>query len=206
MVQLVLASSSKYRQQQLASLGIHTEAIAPHIDERAIPGEKPDALAARLATEKASKISEAHPSAMVIGSDQVAVVNDGGITHVLGKPGTHDNALKQLQLCSGKTVDFYSAVSLCHKDSNKQVTRVEITTVSFLTLSEKEIQQYLLAETPYDCAGSFKSEGRGVLLFDNIRSRDPNALIGLPLMLLRDLLREFGVNLLEIACRDSQRV
>lgn len=200
MVQLILASSSTYRQQQLASLGIRTQAIAPHINETACAGEGPDALAVRLATEKAAKIAEAHPSAMVIGADQVAVVNNGSTTHVLGKPGTHDNAVKQLQLCSGKAVDFYSALSVCHKDSDKQVTRVEVTTVTFLKLSDTEIQHYLLAETPYDCAGSFKSESRGVLLFERITSRDPNALIGLPIMLLRDLLSEFDVSLLDIAC------
>ena len=200
MVQLVLASSSQYRQQQLASLGIHTDAIAPHINETALVSEEPEALAVRLASEKAGKVAETCPSALVIGADQVAVVKDGTAVHILGKPGSHDNAVIQLQRCSGKKVDFYSAVSVCHKDGNKQITRVEKTTVSFLELSENEIQRYLLAETPYDCAGSFKSEGRGVLLFDSITSRDPNALIGLPLMLLRDLLSEFDINLLEIAC------
>ncbi len=199
-MRLILASSSKYRQQQLANLGINTDAIAPGIDETASAGEKPDALAARLASEKAATVADAHPSAIVIGADQVAVVNDGDTTHVLGKPGTHENAVRQLKLCVGKAVEFYSAVSVCHKDSDKQVTRVEITTVTFLELTDKEIQQYLLAETPYDCAGSFKSEGRGVLLFDRIASRDPNALIGLPLMLLRDLLSELDVSLLDIAC------
>lgn len=197
---LILASSSSYRQQQLASLGILTDAIAPDIDETPLSDEKPEALALRLASEKAQKIAGKHSSSVVIGADQVAVVNDGTHEHILGKPGNFENAVTQLTRCSGKRVDFYSAVSVCHKDSDKQVTRTETTTVTFLTLREEEIHAYLHAEKPFDCAGSFKSEGRGVLLFDNIQSRDPNALIGLPLMLLRDLLNEFDISLLDIAC------
>lgn len=197
---LILASSSSYRQQQLASLGIQTDAIAPDIDETPLSDEKPEALALRLASEKAKKIAYEHPSSLVIGADQVAVVSDGIHEHILGKPENFENAVTQLTRCSGRRVDFYSAVSVCHQDSDKQVTRTETTTVTFLTLREEEIHAYLRTETPYDCAGSFKSEGRGVLLFDNIQSRDPNALIGLPLMLLRDLLSEFDISLLDIAC------
>lgn len=205
-MQLILASSSSYRQQQLASLGIHTEAIAPCIDESPLKDETPVELASRLASEKARKVAGKHPSALVIGADQVAVVGDKSDEVLLGKPGNYERAVEQLTLCSGKKVNFYSAVSVCHAASNKQVTRIETTTVTFCELSEHAIEHYILTETPYDCAGSFKSEGRGVLLFDNIQSRDPNALIGLPLMLLRDLLSEFDVSLLEVACRDIQNI
>ncbi|QJR79456.1 septum formation protein Maf [Alteromonas pelagimontana] len=196
---LILASSSRYRQAQLAALGVNAEAIAADIDESPFPEEKPDVLAARLAAAKASKVSALKPEAIVIGSDQVACLNSPDGRHILGKPGCHSKAVKQLSLCQGRSVIFYSALSLACKSSGKQVTETDITTVHFTTLSQRQIEDYLRAETPYDCAGSFKSEGKGVLLFDAIESRDPNALIGLPVMLLRDLLIHFEVDLLALA-------
>ena len=196
---LILASSSKYRRQQLASIGIKTDAIAPNIDETPFSNELPEQLALRLAKQKAEFVAQQHPNALVIGSDQVACVNLNGHPSIMGKPGGYENAKQQLIQCSGKSVEFYTAVSVQQAGVNKALTSVEKTTVSFRALSEDQIRQYLLAETPYDCAGSFKSEGLGILLFDSITSRDPNALIGLPLMLLRDLLAEFDVDLLTLA-------
>ena len=196
---LILASSSQYRRQQLANIGINVDCIAPNIDETPFASESPETLAIRLANGKAAAIAEQHPNAIVIGSDQVACLNVNGKQQLLGKPGGYENAKQQLSQCSGHAVELYTAVAVHHGATQKAVADVELTQVRFLSLTEHQIRQYLLAETPYDCAGSFKSEGLGVLLFDRIVSRDPNALIGLPLMLLRDLLRQYDIDLLTLA-------
>ncbi|MBU3022714.1 nucleoside triphosphate pyrophosphatase [Aestuariibacter sp. A3R04] len=196
----ILASSSRYRQAQMTALGVETCCIAPYIDETPMDGEAPDKLAARLAAEKAKTVAAVHREALVIGSDQVACVSDGqGRTVILGKPHHYDAAAKQLALCSGKRVVFHTALSVVKYNEQKEITGMDNTTVHFLPLTSQDISRYLRSETPYDCAGSFKSEGKGVLLFDRIDSRDPQALIGLPVMLLRDILKEFDVDLLALA-------
>lgn len=199
----ILASSSRYRQSQMAALGINAKCISPNIDEQRKHGETPEALATRLAGEKATKVAFSHPNTLVIGSDQVAsLTDDNGETVILGKPHHFEAAMEQLTLCSGKTVTFHTALSLVQQSVNKQYTAIDTTTVYFKTLTTQHITQYLRCETPYDCAGSFKSEGKGVLLFDRIDSRDPQALIGLPVMLLRDMLSEFDIDLLALATSD----
>ncbi|OFC72615.1 Maf family protein [Alteromonas confluentis] len=200
----ILASSSKYRQAQFASLGISAEAIAPDIDEAAHDNELPQALAERLASAKAAKIAGQHADSIIIASDQVAVVCVHDKLHQLGKPGSFDKARQQLQMCSGRCVTFYSALTVHHAQTKKVITDTDVTQVWFRELSDAQINAYLHNEQPYDCAGSFKSEGKGVLLFERIDSRDPNALIGLPVMLLRDMLAEFNIDLLTLATSMSQ--
>ena len=200
MYNLILASGSRYRQQQLAALGIRVQSIAPEIDETPQSGESPIALCQRLADQKAQKIAAAHSDAVVIGSDQVALIEESEPPQVLGKPHSHDNAVSQLNQCSGRTVSFYTAVSVHCLSKSIRATQMETTRVVFRALTDQDIERYLLSEKPYDCAGSFKSEGRGILLFEGIESRDPNALIGLPVMLLRDMLgTHVGIDLLRLA-------
>lgn len=199
---IILASSSVYRKAQLADIGFQIPGISPNIDETVRPGEMPDELACRLSLEKASAVARIYPDAVIIGSDQVAtVVDDSGNTHILGKPGTLDSAMEQLALCSGKEVRFITALSLVHEGQQRQQTQAEDVYVTFTNLSDAMIERYLLTEQPFDCAGSFKAEGAGVLLFDRIKSRDPNTLIGLPVMLLRDMLASWQINLLDLILR-----
>lgn len=195
---IILASSSKYRRAQLEALGLVIPGIAPNIDETPIPGEHPETLARRLAEQKATHIAEQYPNAVVIGSDQVACVETDEGVQLLGKPHTRDNAVNQLSLCSGKKVTFYTGLSLC-KHQVRTLTHCETVEVQFRALSRQQIEAYIDREQPFDCAGSFKSEGLGVLLFEHIHSRDPNTLIGLPVMLLRDMLADFDIDLLEMA-------
>lgn len=211
MTKLVLASSSAYRKQLLANIGIHVDTCAPDIDETPRADETPVNLAKRLAAEKAKKVAWQYPQHIVIGSDQVALVETPTGKHLLGKPGSIDNAVEQLKLCQNKTVSFYTALSLCrvndenatsvNGDKNETcVTRVEETCVFFRNHSEAQLRAYVEAERPLDCAGSFKCEGMGVLLFERITSRDPNTLIGLPTMLLHNMLdKHFDVDLLDVA-------
>lgn len=197
-LRIILASSSVYRRAQLANIGFDVPGISPNIDETALPTESPKALAERLALEKASAVAEDYPDAIIIGSDQVASVTDNnGKMHILGKPGTLDKAIEQLCLCSGNKVCFITAISLVHNASGRMQTQSEEVWVTFLPLTESVIERYLLKEQPYDCAGSFKAEGAGVLLFEKIESRDPNTLIGLPVMLLRDMLANWEISLLD---------
>ncbi|MEG3766959.1 Maf family protein [Alteromonas sp. 14N.309.X.WAT.G.H12] len=201
----ILASSSTYRQKQLMSLGIQAEAIAPYINESPLTGESPQHLAERLAQEKADKIAGQYPNHIVIAGDQVASVEDpAGKQVVLGKPHTFDAAVAQLSMCSGKKVTFYSALSVMCNAKGKQLTGCDTTDVWFNLLSQEQIVAYLKCEQPYDCAGSFKSEGKGILLFQRITSRDPNALIGLPCMLLRDMLEAFGIDLLLLSTQTAE--
>lgn len=196
---IILASSSAYRRAQLASIGFQVPGISPNIDETAKPGEAPQELACRLSLEKARTVGNDYPEAVIIGGDQVATVTDqSGQAHLLGKPGTLDKAMEQLRLCSGNKVRFVTALSLVHVAQQREQTRYEDVYVTFSTLSDSVIERYLLKEQPYDCAGSFKVEGAGVLLFDCIESRDPNTLIGLPVMLLRDMLASWKISLLDL--------
>ncbi|MFD1710750.1 septum formation inhibitor Maf [Ottowia sp. GY511] len=188
---LILGSTSRYRRELLTRLGLPFDAVAPHVDETPLPGEAPRALAQRLALAKARDVAERHPDAVVIGSDQVADLHG----EPLGKPGTHERAVAQLQRMRGQTVIFQTALAVvCQADGFEQtdLTAVE---VRFRQLSDAEIERYLRAEQPYDCAGSAKSEGLGIALLDAIVSDDPTALIGLPLIRTARLLRAAGLTL-----------
>lgn len=186
---LILASSSPYRQQLLQRLGMPFVAIAPNLDESPLPGETPKNLTLRLAQAKAQAIASLHPNAWVIGSDQSADLNG----HPIGKPGTHAAALAQLKQMQGQVVVFHT--SLCLIGQGFCETTHVPTTVQFRKLPEPVLEQYLLLEKPYDCAGSAKSEGMGIILLEKIESEDPTALIGLPLIALTSLLHQAGIPL-----------
>ena len=187
---LVLASTSPYRRTLLERLGVAFEVADPGVDEARRTGEAPDAMARRLAEAKALAVVKRFPGSLVIGCDQVAHC-DGDI---LGKPGTHANAVRQLRVLSGRTALFHTAVCV-HKDGVSRA-RVVPCTVTFRKLDDATIESYLEKEQPYDCAGSAKSEGLGIALIARIEGDDPNALIGLPLIALVDLLREHGFHVL----------
>ena len=184
---LILASTSRYRRELLQRLRLPFDVAAPETDESALPGEPPQALARRLAAAKATAIASHMPGAWVIGSDQVAELD--GIA--LGKPGTRDAAVSQLASMSGREVVFRTAVSVVHGDG-RAFHAEDATIVRFRGLDDAEIGRYVDAEQPFDCAGSFKSEGLGIVLFDAIVSQDPTALIGLPLIATAGLLRRAG--------------
>lgn len=190
---LVLASTSVYRRELLARLGAPFRQQSPRVDETPAPGEAPAQLAARLAAAKAHAVAADNPNALVIGSDQVA--DCAG--NILGKPGDIERARSQLRTSSGNRVVFHTA--LCLLDARQAPARefhaIDTTSVVFRTLRDEEIERYLRRETPFDCAGSFKSEGLGIALFERIESQDPTALIGLPLIALCRLLREAGIDI-----------
>ena len=183
---LILASTSVYRRELLKRLRIPFEVISPKVDETPLTGESTLDLALRLANAKAAAVAKEHPHAWVIGSDQVADLCGAAI----GKPGNFERALAQLQLMRGQTVTFYTA--LCLMKSDIQTTLNVPTEVTFRKLPDDVLESYLLAEEPYDCAGSAKSEGLGISLLESIKSDDPTALIGLPLIALTGLLRDAG--------------
>jgi septum formation protein len=185
---LILASSSRYRRELLERLRVPFDVIAPGIDETPLDGETPEVTAVRLSIAKARAAAVQAPGALVIGSDQVATC-DG---RQIGKPGTHDNARAQLRSMRGKSVEFHSALCLFDSRSGKVQSSDVITRVQFRHLDDAEIEAYLLAETPYDVAGSAKSEGLGITLVDAIHSDDPTALVGLPLIELSRMLRAAG--------------
>ncbi len=186
---LVLASSSTYRQGLLARLGLPFVSDAPDLDESALPDESPRALVARLAEQKARAVASRHPGALIIGSDQVSV-RDG---QIIGKPHTHACAAAQLAASSGRTVQFLTGLCLLNAATGRAQVCIEPFSVVFRVLTPAAIERYLQADQPYDCAGSFKLEGRGITLFSRLEGRDPNALIGLPLIALVDLLHREGV-------------
>lgn len=193
MQQLILGSSSPFRAEILAKLGLPFIKVSPDIDETSLAGEKPEQLVQRLSEQKAYKIAENHPDALIIGSDQVAVLEG----QVLGKPGNHDNAMKQLLAASGKTVTFLTGLALLNSQTKRIQSVVETFKVGFKTLTESQIDFYLHQEQPYQCAGSFKSEGFGISLFSRLNGNDPNSLIGLPLIRLISLLEYEGVDVLQ---------
>lgn len=184
---LVLGSTSPYRRALLQRLGLPFAVDRPEVDETALAGETPAALVERLAREKALAVSARHPGAWIIGSDQLAEL-DG---RPLGKPGGRAGALAQLAGMSGREVTFLTAVCLAH-DGAATGLEVDRTRVRFRDLAADEIERYVDAEQPFDCAGSFKSEGRGITLFEAIETRDPTALVGLPLIATSRLLRRAG--------------
>lgn len=188
---LVLASTSEFRSALLSRLQIPFLTAAPDIDESPLPGEDARQTSLRLSIEKARAVSAAYPDSLIIGSDQVALLDNKQI----GKPGTHENAVKQLQEMQGKTVIFYTALTLLNTRNGNIQTDVAINRVHYRKLSDELIESYLLKEKPYNCAGSAKSEGLGIALLQGIEGDDPNALIGLPLILLVDMLYKENVNL-----------
>jgi septum formation protein len=192
---LILASTSRYRRELLERLRLPFDTVAPEVDETPYPGETPQQLACRLAMEKARAVAARHPQAVVIGSDQVADL-DG---QALGKPLVHDIAVQQLQRMQGQQVVFQTAVAVvCNAKKFAQMDLAQVR-VRFRTLSADDIEAYLRAEQPYDCAGSAKSEGLGITLLDAIDNDDPTALIGLPLIRTCQMLRAAGVQMLPAA-------
>ncbi|MBD9392098.1 Maf family nucleotide pyrophosphatase [Acidovorax sp. ACV01] len=186
---LVLGSTSRYRRELLQRLNLPFDVAAPNVDETPLPGEAPRALALRLALAKARAVAQQHPEAVVIGSDQVADLAG----EPLGKPGLHERAVEQLRQMRGQTVIFQTALAVvCTATGFEQVDLAPVE-VKFRDLSDAEIERYLRAEQPYDCAGSAKSEGLGIALLDAIHSDDPTALIGLPLIRTCRMLRAAGL-------------
>ena len=187
---IILASTSRYRRELLARLQLPFTTRSPETIEDVIDGEAPAAMAARLALAKAKSI--AAPNAIVIGSDQVASL-DG---RVLRKPGSADAAVGQLRACRGKSVLFHTAVAVIGARTETTLRHVDRTEVTFRRLDDAALERYVQLESPLDCAGSFKSEGLGVALFERISSEDPTALIGLPLIFVADALRKLGADAL----------
>lgn len=189
---LVLASSSPYRQELLSRLGLAFSIEAPGIDESPLKGETPLETALRLCQKKALHVAQSHPQALIIGCDQVATLDGTPI----GKPGNYDNAVHQLRLMRGRTVTFHSALCLYNAATGSiQADSVDVD-VEFRAFSDSQIKNYLEREQPYNCAGSAKSEGLGITLIAAIRGDDPNALIGLPLIRLVSMLEAEGIDVL----------
>ena len=189
---LVLGSTSPYRRELLQRLRVPFTVAAPDVDETPRPGETPQALATRLALAKARAVAGTYPGAVVIGSDQVADLNG----RPLGKPGTHERAVAQLRDMRGQLVTFHTAVAVVCTESGFEAQDLAPVKVRFRNLSDDEIENYLQAEQPYDCAGSAKSEGLGIALLESIESDDPTALIGLPLIRTCRMIGAAGVDLL----------
>lgn len=189
---LILASTSPYRRELLGRLGLPFEVANPQTDESNLSGETPENMALRLSEAKARAVADAYPDALIIGSDQVATV-DGKI---YGKPGTHERAVTQLRTLSGKTVNFFTGLCLFNSRTGEADVRGVSTLVTFRELSETEIENYLRREPAYNCAGSAKSEGLGIALISSMKGEDPNALVGLPLIALCDMLRRQGLAVL----------
>jgi septum formation protein len=192
--QLILASSSRYKISLFERLGIKFTAVSADIDESPLARELPIELVKRLSEQKALAIATLNIDSWVIGADQVGSVGN----KILEKPGNYENAYQQLQFQSGKSVYFHCGVTLAKQSSNGTITKItemSTTEVIFRQLSDTDIKAYLEKEQPYDCAGSFKSEGLGISLFDQIKSNDPTCLIGLPLILVRKMLSNQEINI-----------
>ena len=189
---LILASTSVYRSELLARLRIPFQTDSPDIDETPLPNETAKQTSWRLSREKAEAVKIRHPDALIIGSDQIALLGE----QQLGKPLTHGNAIQQLHMLRGKTVTFYTSLTLLNAQNGNVQTEVAINLVSYRNASDTQIENYLIKEQPYHCAGSIKSEGLGITLISGIEGNDPNALIGLPLILLVNMLLKEGIELL----------
>lgn len=188
---LVLASSSPYRRALLSKLHLNVNCYTPNIDESPLAGESPHDVVKRLSIEKARSAQIIYPDALIIGSDQICVINDT----ILGKPGNADNAIAQLTAASGQRVTFYTSLTVLNSKTAHIQSDVELFHVYFRDLTENEIRNYVEIEKPFHCAGSFKCEGLGIALFTQLEGRDPNTLVGLPLILLNDMLRVEGIDL-----------
>ena len=194
MVRLVLASTSRYRREQLALLGIPFEAAAPDYEEEKdldLPAEE---LVVRFARAKAESLGRRYPDALIIGSDQAPVL-DGGILH---KPGTPEAARAQLARLAGRTHRLLTALALFSPAQSRCVSELDVAEMRMRPLTEEQIRAYVAADSPLDCSGSYKTEALGVVLFEEIRAQDPTALVGLPLLRLGRLLRTFGVEPLSL--------
>ncbi len=191
-MKLILASTSPFRKAILDKLGIDFEIMSPETDETALDNETPQQLVERLSIAKAKAVADKNENTLVVGSDQVSVI-DG---EIIGKPHTHENAVKQLQNASGKTVTFYTGLCLYNSSTNKYHSEVVPFNVVFRTLTEQQIESYLRKEEPYNCAGSFKSEALGIVLFDKLEGEDPNTLMGLPLIRLVKMLEKENFTIL----------
>lgn len=187
--QIVLGSTSPFRRQLLEKLHLPFQTDSPEIDERSRADETPEQLVIRLAIAKARAVAERHPDALVIGSDQVACIGNT----IVGKPGNRERAIQQLSIASGKRVTFYTGLCLLDSSSGAQQAACEPFHVHFRALAQDQIERYLDAEQPYNCAGSFKSEGLGIALFSRMEGDDPNTLIGLPLIRLIEFLGNAGI-------------
>jgi MAF protein len=190
---IVLGSTSPFRKQILDKLNIEFTTDKPEVDESPLKNESPTELVKRLAELKSKVVANRHHQSLVIGSDQVAVFND----QILGKPHTHVNAVAQLSQFSGNKVSFLTGLAVTNTETKQTISMVVPFEVHFKTLSLKQIEAYLYAEQPYNCAGSFKSEALGICLFEKLVGDDPNTLIGLPLIKLAEVLNEFGYDVLE---------
>jgi septum formation protein len=188
---LILASTSPFRRELLGRLQIPFQAVAPEADETPLPGENPTATAERLSVAKARAVASRHPDALIIGSDQVAYLGE----KLFGKPGTQENAIAQLRAMSGKAVIFHTGLCLLNAATGSVQMRGIPTEVRFRHLSDAEIHRYVDKENALNCAGSARSEGLGISLLEYLRGDDPNALVGLPLIALCDMLRTEGVQL-----------
>lgn len=188
-MQLILASTSRYRRELLSRLGLEFDCQPPEVEETRFDSESVAAMTQRLALAKATAVAELFPTAWVIGSDQSASL-DG---QALGKPGSAERAAEQLLACSGRQIVFHTALSLV-RHGEPPLQHLDATRVSFRSLQRAEVERYVEIEQPLDCAGSFKCEGLGISLFDAIENRDPSALTGLPLIALSGLLRQVGFN------------
>lgn len=191
MYRLILASTSPYRRDLLSRLQVSFEAVAPHADESPLPGEAPAETAERLAEAKARAVAPAYPDGLIIGSDQVAYLGE----RRFGKPGTRENAVAQLRAMSGHSVVFHTGLCLLNAATGRVHLRGIPTEVRFRELSDEEIVRYLDREDALNCAGSARSEGLGISLLEYMRGDDPNALVGLPLIVLCEMLRAEGVAL-----------
>lgn len=191
-MKLVLASTSRYRRELLSRLHLPFEVVSPEVDETPLPDETPSATALRLSVLKAQAAAAAFPDALIIGSDQVLMLD----AEQLGKPGTYANALVQLNKMQGKAMVFHTALTLLNSRTGHVQTRDVPTVVHIRPLSDAQIEAYLKKEQPYDCAGSAKSESLGIALMERMDSPDPTALIGLPLMVLTEMLLNEGVDVL----------
>ena len=192
MTELVLGSTSPFRKALLEKLGLPFSTHSPEVDETRLADESPEQLVYRLAEAKARAVGEKKPDALIIGSDQVAVIDD----EILGKPGTHDRAVEQLRNASGRKVTFLTGLCLLNSRTGVAQTEVVPFTVHFRELSDEQIDNYLRSEEPYNCAGSFKSEALGISLFERLEGDDPNTLIGLPLIRLVRMLENEGVRVI----------
>jgi septum formation protein len=190
--ELILGSTSIYRRGLLERLQVPFRVVAPEIDETAMPGEKPQELVGRLALEKARFVAHNNPGSLVIGSDQVAVHN----SRIVGKPYTHDKAMEQLLSANGRRISLYTGLALVNADTGEEQMEVIPYEVVFRNLTEQQLENYLLKEQPYHCAGSVKSEGLGIALLERFEGEDPNTLIGLPLIRLIRMLEKAGIEIL----------
>lgn len=191
-MKLILASTSPFRKTILDKLSVDFDTVSPEVDETAIASETPQQLVERLSIAKAKAVADKVEDALVIGSDQVSVING----EIIGKPHTHENAVKQLKDASGQTVTFYTGLCLYNSSTDQYQSEVVPFNVVFRDLSEQQIENYLKKEEPYNCAGSFKSEALGIVLFEKLEGEDPNTLMGLPLIRLVKMLEKENFSIL----------